>query len=565
MTAHSDFLRPAHRPLFWLAALFAIILVAPPVPAEDAMSAPISIDLRDCEIGAAIRTLMQASGANIIVDGEISGSVTCQLRDKTLEEVLDLLTQAKGLHWHKKTDVYVITRQPIASPAAAPVAAADTPPAPPAAPEVSGPIDLNPRSVEAAAPRPKTSLQSIPLRHLDPYAAADLLEKGTMTSSIDLMASMMRESGVPTTGIPQFFQNNTATPAGGNDLYGRLNSGGFSARPAFPNGVAGGGFAQFPGGPGVDPGAGGGVAGAAGGAAGGGGSALLPPGIEDIVPYDLTNSLLVRGTDEAIAELRDIITRYLDVAPRQVRIEAEFLTVNMNDEALFGFNWSITDGQTTIDAPLAVGGDLNVRYATGNFSLALQALKKADRGRTIIAPRVTAVNQRPAVIASQQALWYTNTETIVNPFGGATLTNKTPVQIPVTIQLMVFPRINGDDTITMFLMPVVQDVMGYSEGPNGEQLPIIQSQYISVPEIRVRDGETLAMGGLVRRTDSKTSRKLPFFSDLPLIGNLFRTRQDREQDMELLIFVTPKILPNEDGPSSLPGAGAVAPTPVGLQ
>ena len=133
------------------------------------MSAPISIDLRDCEIGAAIRTLMQASGANIIVDGEISGSVTCQLRDKTLEEVLDLLTQAKGLHWHKKNDVYVITRQPIASPAAAPVAAADTPPAPPAAPEVSGPIDLNPRSVEAAAPRPKTnsnrsSAISIPTR-----------------------------------------------------------------------------------------------------------------------------------------------------------------------------------------------------------------------------------------------------------------------------------------------------------------------------------------------------------------------------------------------------------------
>ncbi|HPT98768.1 MAG TPA: hypothetical protein PLU39_12950, partial [Armatimonadota bacterium] len=268
--------------------------------------------------------------------------------------------------------------------------------------------------------------------------------------------------------------------------------------------------------------------------------------------------------DEAIAELRDIISRYLDVAPRQVRIEAEFLTVNMNDEALFGFNWSTTDGQTTIDASLAVGGDLNVRYATGNFSLALQALKKADRGRTIIAPRVTAVNQRPAVIASQQTLWYTNTETIVNPFGGATVTNKTPVQIPVTIQLMVFPRINGDDTITMFLMPVVQDVMGYSEGPNGEQLPIIQSQYISVPEIRVKDGETLAMGGLVRRTDSKTSRKLPFFSDLPLIGNLFRTRQDREQDMELLIFVTPKILPNEDGPGSVPAAGAVAPTPVGM-
>ena len=129
------------------------------------------------------------------------------------------------------------------------------------------------------------------------------------------------------------------------------------------------------------------------------------------MPYDLTNSLVVRGTDEAIRELREVL-EMLDVAPRQVRIEAEFLTVTMGDENAFGFNWELTDGQTTITADASTGGDMNVRYARGNFAAAIQALKKNNRGRTIIAPRVTTMNQRPAMLSSTQDYYHTTTQTI---------------------------------------------------------------------------------------------------------------------------------------------------------
>src|SRR5690606_2153811 len=121
--------------------------------------------------------------------------------------------------------------------------------------------------------------------------------------------------------------------------------------------------------------------------------------------------------------------------------------------------------------------------------------------------------------------------------------SSTTVPIPITIQsfLQVRPRINGDNTITMTLAPQIQNISGIRTGPDGSTFPESTFQGVNVA-IRVKDGETIALGGLTAKQDTFTEQRIPLLSDLPIIGQLFRRRQTNQISSELIIFVTPKIV-----------------------
>ncbi|HEX2998913.1 MAG TPA: STN domain-containing protein, partial [Armatimonadota bacterium] len=109
----------------------------PVLLAQEASSNPISIDLVDADISSAIRMLMNASGADIVLPGNLSKKITCQMHDKPLESILDALTKSAGLYYHKEDGTYIITEQPYSAPSPAP--AVDT--VNPATP-VSSSVDL---------------------------------------------------------------------------------------------------------------------------------------------------------------------------------------------------------------------------------------------------------------------------------------------------------------------------------------------------------------------------------------------------------------------------------------
>jgi len=105
--------------------------------------------------------------------------------------------------------------------------------------------------------------------------------------------------------------------------------------------------------------------------------------------------------------------------------------------------------------------------------------------------------------------------------------------------LEVTPRINADDTVTMYLTPIMEDQTGVVVGPNGEQVPIVASQEV---EITVADGETIVLGGMIRKQRRYNTRSTPLLSEIPIIGKLFKSVRDNTQNSELLIFVTPRIM-----------------------
>jgi type II secretory pathway component GspD/PulD (secretin) len=309
---------------------------------------------------------------------------------------------------------------------------------------------------------------------------------------------------------------------------------------------------QFGGGFGDDAGDGGG--GAGGGAGGGLGGAVfeLPEGIEEIVGYDLISALIVRGDPDAIQDLRDLV-EMLDQPPQQIEVEARFVTLSVNDAESFGMSWTLTDGTSTISGstPGQGGASVAFQYATGNFQTLITAITRDNKGKVVNAPKVATQNGQPAVVQFQQTIPVTISDTVVTD---ASSTVSTSIEtIPVTTMLLVVPRVTGtppNESITTVIVPQVADVIGFVDNPSGGTIPIVAQQTIQTT-LRVPNGGTIALGGLIRKNNSESSTKIPFLGDLPFIGQLFRSKTQNVDESELLIFITPRILrePGLSGPA----------------
>ena len=117
----------------------------------------------------------------------------------------------------------------------------------------------------------------------------------------------------------------------------------------------------------------------------------------------------------------------------------------------------------------------------------------------------------------------------------------------VSISLSVIPHVNEDKYITLWLKPVVQEITGFT----GEKsdIPIISDRTTNT-QIRVRNGESIVIGGLIKEDRIQTTRKVKFLGDIPLLGALFRHTSIDTKRSELIIFITPKIIKEDEGKES---------------
>jgi len=276
------------------------------------------------------------------------------------------------------------------------------------------------------------------------------------------------------------------------------------------------------------------------------GEGLVPDGI-DYIGYDPTdNSLVVKGTDEAIRQLQQNIALF-DVAPQQVSVKVEFITTSSSITKALGFDWLYQRGGVfTGNRPgsFARAGDpIFLNYATGNVTARLRAVLDSGKGITVSAPLLRTLNNQTAIV--QQTIETTIfINQVVNGPGGIT-TVPQPIQYQVNTQLVVRPRINGDGTVTMFLTPQIQDFGQLRRGPDGSEIPDRLSSLLAVVA-RVKSGETIALAGLTRKSDQGSESRFPILGDLPIIGQFFRANNRQKGQQELIVFVTPVIIEDED-------------------
>ncbi|MCW3061207.1 MAG: S-protein secretion component, partial [Capsulimonas sp.] len=311
----------------------------------------------------------------------------------------------------------------------------------------------------------------------------------------------------------------------------------------------GGGF-----GGGGRQGGGGGFGGGGLGGGAGGQNANLPEGVNQIIALQADNSLLIQATPEAYLRLKEIV-KNIDVLPRQVQIKVEFITASVNDIDQFGINFSlvpypgVSGSSTLINTSVPT---YSVGVISGNLVAQIQGALSKGRGKVIQSPTITTTNNTEARIEVQRQIPYTTSQTII-PNSGNTITTTTPQFLTLSTNLDVTPRINNDDTVTLFLTPQIETP---GDIPTNGGPPATTRQRIQTLRT-IRSGDTMVLGGLITDTESYSQSRIPILSDLPIIGNLFRNRGKNVSNAELLIFVTPTIL-DANGYATVTGGNSAA-------
>ncbi len=273
-----------------------------------------------------------------------------------------------------------------------------------------------------------------------------------------------------------------------------------------------------------------------------------------MVAIDAQNVLLVRGTAEAVEELQQLID-LVDQPLKQVEIEAQFVTLTNSNAKFFGLDFSGSALPFTISSttnPGGVTGNTNLGIVNRNFQITLNNLVTQAKAKIVTAPRVVAINNLTASLQSQTITTILLPQSAINAGGNGNnvvATAQVPFQIQTSIGLTVTPTINGDGTITVLMQPQVQQ-QGTPTPSN--PVPTVSSQFINTVAI-VRDGDTIALGGLRNKSIQNTQNKIPFLSNLPIIGKLFKSLDKSERDEDLIIFLTARVLHRLDDSQAIPG------------
>ncbi len=508
---------------------------------------PINIDVRDMQIGDVLRMLGQAANVNIIVGQGVEGEIqSLTLRNVSVETALRLITEAQGYYWRRDENVYVVTAEPpptdaaTAAPAVSqPESAAGQPPEAEVTPVPPPPAEpgFGRSTPPPVTEQPQIITQLIPLSWASAADVAAIFGGTVQTGGAGYFPRRSRGLSYAPSGI-------RSTPAMG--VFGsRSGSRGPFGLSQFED-VGGGGGGELGGGFGGGLGGGLGTTTGAGTTGvtgrGGGGTVSLPGNMEPPVAIMSHNALLVRGTREEIDEFREML-QLLDMPQKQVEISTKWIDVATTASRALGIDWSVTNGALEIfNLGFAPGEAVNngIRYGRGRWWAELAVLQNNSQATVINEPRVTCMNGMPGLISFETEIPYFAATISYNQFGQRTV-DYTTESVEVANELWVVPQINPDDSIKLQLSPQLQDQVGTVEGPNGERIPIVTTQYVETM-VRVQDGETIVLGGVIRKDESINLRSTPLLSEIPIIGRLFQSKRRELNDSELLIFVTPKIV-----------------------
>lgn len=444
----------------------------------------LSLNFQNIEVRSALQVLADFTGLNFVVSDTVKGALTLRLKDVPWDQALDLIVDAKGLAMRRKGNVLTIAP-------ASEVAAKE----------------------KAAFEAAKSNIELEPL-------VSELIS--ISYAKADEIASLLKSIKPVTSG-----------GASVHPVFGPQSTGEAVQASTLSN------------------------------------TLLSPRG--QVTVDARTNSLLVQDTPAKIREIRQLIAQ-LDQPVRQVMVETRLVEATDNYVRNLGArianlyngvnsrgNTVTSSGKIEVLPPLRpVGGGtptyqilpsgllVNLAAAgAGSFSagsfmldfikggneltLELSALEQSGQGKIISSPRVITANQKKALIEQGQERVFTT-----NVLGvGSVVTKKASLKLEVTPQITPDQRVNLDVNINKDnFIDAAQGLLNIKQ---------IQTQVL------LDNGETVVIGGIFEQDKTTTVTQIPFFGDIPLLGNLFKNRAVQDNKTELLIFLTPRILSDRMG------------------
>jgi len=402
------------------------------------------------------------------------------------------------------------------------------------------------------------------------------LKQVTLEEMLDAMLtpiglSYQREGNIIRVGKPQratrvFAVNYIATTRGGSaSLSATAGAAGGSTGATAGTGAAGATGATG--------------AGAGGGAQSGGGSSSSV-GSSDTVDLwgELQRTLatflsmdgrIVMSQTAGLVAVTDYTPNLLQVASylelvqgavqRQVMIEAKIIEVTLSKTFSSGINWSLIPQNLTIPglgvltgalqggaiaAQNAGGGNAAFQVGVAAPQSGIQALISALESQGTVSilssPKISTLNNQKAVIkVATDDVFFTQT-TQREPLTGVVTQTVTPNTITEGLVLDVTPQI-GEDAITMNIRPSISERLGQATSSNGDIVPILGVRATDTV-VRVRNGQTVVIGGLMQQRSRVNRSGVPGLQRLPAVGRAFRSDDQTDSKVELVILLTPTLL-----------------------
>jgi type IV pilus assembly protein PilQ len=297
-----------------------------------------------------------------------------------------------------------------------------------------------------------------------------------------------------------------------------------------------------------------------------GGSTLLE-GLE-VVADSRTNSLTLVGTPRKVEVASQLLTQ-LDVRKRQVAVNIKFVDVNLLNQKFsdadlqFKFSDNLGIGLIPGGKDGAIGSSFGAIFGTAvnptnvvtnlttTFLGKLFAEVKNENAKVLMSPTLIVQEGSSAQLNLTKQIFSgfetTRTES-ASSSGAATQseTRKPIIQNAGVIMNVNIDRIDDNGFVTLSLAPEVSIVGAESFNDQGTVAKLLEQRRLETGILRIRDGQTLVLAGIIKDEDRITVSKIPLLGDIPILGRLFRDEDKRKERSELVVLVTPQVMDDSD-------------------
>ena len=257
-----------------------------------------------------------------------------------------------------------------------------------------------------------------------------------------------------------------------------------------------------------------------------------------------TNTMILSDTPSSLESIRENI-RSLDEITPQVLIEAKIVETTFDAKANLGVNWDLAIKAESQAGPLG-WSSIPDAFTLGTLDAsdvgaALDLILQDDEAKVLSQPKILTMDNSPAsirVVTEEPIPSYNfNADTGMWEISGFDYKG-------YGVVLEVTPQINSDGYITLKIEPEVSDFLQdkvFSSAGQTVNIPIIETRTAST-QVMIRDNETLVIGGLIKDKKDHKIRKIPILGDIPVLGWLFKNRAVDDRKVNLLVFITPRIM-----------------------
>ncbi len=262
-----------------------------------------------------------------------------------------------------------------------------------------------------------------------------------------------------------------------------------------------------------------------------------------IVANNDSNSLMILASPAEFSVIEAALQR-LDAPSRQVLIEASLAEVTLTDELRYGVQWSFNGKNGPVT--LSDNGKISQSFPglsflfTGstNISAVLNALEAVTKVRVISSPKLVTLNNHEAQLQVGDQVPVTTQSSVSTSTTDAPIVNSVAMRDTGVI-LQVTPRVNKNGLVQMDISQELSNSIPTTT--SNIDSPTIQERKFSTTVV-VKNGDTIALGGLITDSVTKSRSGVPYLSRIPLLGGLFRDTDDTKTRTELILLITPRVM-----------------------